>query len=113
MRLHPFPHSPRAVSPLSTTFLPRARPRGTPASTVSPLSTAFTPNCPLTPLSTAFTQTDRGGVSRPSDIPTFRRSDLQPLSCSGQVPCFHHQVPCFHHTVGALVLCFCAKLTLC
>ena len=36
--LDPFPRSPR---------------------TISPLSTVFTPNCPLTPLSTAFTQNDR------------------------------------------------------
>ena len=52
--LHPFPRSPRAVSPLST---------------------AFTPNRPLTPLSTAFTETHRG-VGYP-DLQTFRRSGLQ------------------------------------
>jgi hypothetical protein len=50
------------VSPLSTAFLPRVKPRGTPTSTLSPLATAFTPNRPLTPLSTAFTQKHRGGV---------------------------------------------------
>jgi hypothetical protein len=52
--LHPFPRSPRAVSPLST---------------------AFTPNRPLTPLSTAFTQIDRGvGFVRHSV------SDLSPVA---------------------------------
>ena len=74
MRLHPFPRSPRAVSPScpERSFLLRSKPRGTPIISVSPLSTAFTPNRPLTPLSTAFTQNDRGGVSRPSDIPALR-----------------------------------------
>src|SRR6266436_3788217 len=66
MRLHPFPCSPR---------------------TVSPLSTAFTPNRPLTPLSTAFTQTDRGGGD--PDLQTFRPSDPQPLFCSRLMPSFH------------------------
>jgi len=58
--------SPRPLTPLSTAFLPRAKPRGTPSSAVSPLSTAFTPNRSLTPLSTAFTQTHLGvGVITP------------------------------------------------
>ena len=58
--LNLFSNTPRAVSPLSTAFLPRAKPSGTPTRAVSPLSTAFTPNRSLTHLSTAFTQSDRG-----------------------------------------------------
>ena len=50
--LDPFPHSSRALSPLST---------------------AFTPNRPLTPLSTAFAQIHRGGgVARHSCLRTQR-----------------------------------------
>src|SRR6266404_649942 len=103
MRLQPFPHSPRAVSPLSTAFLPRAKPRGTPASTVSPLSTAFTPNRPLTPLSTAFTQTDRGGGgSRPPDIPTSRPAAVVLLPANA-----------FLSYGWPSCSLFCAKLALC
>jgi hypothetical protein len=55
-----YPNSPRALSPLSTGFLPRARSTRTPIRAVSPLFVAFTPNRSLTPLSTAFTQSHRG-----------------------------------------------------
>ena len=68
------PQSPGATSPLPTTFLRRAKPRGTPIRAVSPLSTAFTPNRSLTPLSTAFTQTHRGmGVCLRSFSPLVTR----------------------------------------
>ena len=63
------PSCPERSRGVSTAFLPRAKPRGTPgrAVAVSPLFVAFlprakprgTPNRPLTPLSTAFTQTHR------------------------------------------------------
>jgi hypothetical protein len=93
-QLNPFPRSLRALSPLSTAFLPRAKPRGTPNRALTPLSTAFTPNRPLTPLSTAFTQTHRGWGY--PDLQTFRPSDLHLSACSRQIPCFR--------TVGPLVL---------
>jgi hypothetical protein len=66
-QLSVYPNSPRALSPLSTAFLSRARSRRTPIRAVSPLFVVFTPNPSLTPLSTAFTQTHRGvGVTSPA-----------------------------------------------
>ena len=83
----PFPPSLSVVSPLSTVFLPRAKPRGTPTRAVSPLSAAFTPNRPLTPLSTAFTKTHRGCGGPQSPItahrhaPAMRPSQVLSYSC--------------------------------
>jgi len=48
------------VSPFCPSFSPQLSVFSHSLSAVSPLSTAFTPNRPLTPLSTAFTQTHRG-----------------------------------------------------
>jgi hypothetical protein len=86
-----FPPSSRAVTPLSTAFLPRAKPRSTPICAASPLSAAFTPNRPLTPLSTAFTPTHRrvGGCLRSFPPLVTRHSPLSsPL-------CFHILTNCF------------------
>jgi hypothetical protein len=100
-------HSPQAISPscpegnrgVSTAFLPRAKPSGTPNRAVSPLFVAFAPNRSLTPLSTAFTQSHRG-VGYPytfllathhSSLATFR-----PL-------CFHHLTNCFSRKSFVLI----------
>ena len=85
-----FPHSPRDLSPLSTAFLPRAKPRGTPTRAVSPLSTAFTPNRTLSPLSTAFTQNDRG-VGYVNHILSVNA----PGMIDSQIICFHILTSCF------------------
>jgi len=50
------PNSPRPRLPQATGHQSRLRS----PEALTPLSTAFTPNCSLTPLSTAFTQTHRG-----------------------------------------------------
>jgi hypothetical protein len=67
----PSRHEPPTVhfcSPFISHPLPSAQPSFPPSSrAVSPSSTAFTPNRPLTPLSTAFTQTHPSvGASAPS-----------------------------------------------
>jgi hypothetical protein len=63
----PSSHEPPTVCFLSPLALPSAQPPLLPSlRAVCPLSTAFTPNRPLTPLSTAFTQIHRGWATLPS-----------------------------------------------
>jgi len=90
------------LSPLSTAFLPRAKPRGTPTRAVSPLVVAFTTIRPLAPLSTAFTQTHRGvgaqdslwlGVSVAIDFLTLCFHDLPNPFSRNSFPCTSIQNP--------------------
>ena len=96
----PSPHDPPTVhfcSSLISHPLPSAQTPFPPSfSAASPLSTAFTPNRPLTPLSTAFTQTHRGVGGHESPITAHLSRFLPAL-------CFHALTNCFSRLPAGLL----------